>query len=218
MSRSNVKAILSIASVLVLAPFAVNGAAERPTVVTVRVWTGGETPERATGFVVGRDRVVTVAHVLDGATRVEVWCTCRGFPDADTKPRLVAVHGGAADPGGEPRHAATIVRRDRALDLALLNVPGATGPPVRFGESDGDLRVARTRGALPADARRRINARLVDQPGRPRRPSLELAASVESGDSGAPVLNTDGEVVGVVYARSTRRDGTAYAVRMPAQW
>jgi hypothetical protein len=30
------------------------------------------------------------------------------------------------------------------------------------------------------------------------------------------VLNRRGELVGVVYARSTRRDGTAYAVRAGA--
>jgi S1-C subfamily serine protease len=40
-----------------------------------------------------------------------------------------------------------------------------------------------------------------------------LAATVSAGDSGAPVLNRDGALVGIVYARSTRRDGTAYAVR-----
>ena len=68
MSRSNVKAILSIASVSLLAPFAVVGAAERPEVVTVRVWTGAGMPERATGTVVAPGRVLTVAHVLEGGT------------------------------------------------------------------------------------------------------------------------------------------------------
>jgi hypothetical protein len=28
------------------------------------------------------------------------------------------------------------------------------------------------------------------------------------------VLDADGEIVGIVYARSTRRGGTAYAVRL----
>ena len=65
--------------------------------------------------------------------------------------------------------------------------------------------------------RRRINARLVDQPGKPRRPSFELAATIASGDSGAPVVDADGEIVGVVYARSTRRGGTAYAMRVPSR-
>ena len=89
-----------------------------------------------------------------------------------------------------------------------------TGPAARFGDANGDVRVLTTDGVMRADVRRRVSARLVDQPGRPRRPSLELAATVSAGDSGAPVVNADGEVVGVVYARSTRRGGTAYAVRV----
>ena len=110
--------------------------------------------------------------------------------------------------------AATVVRSDAALDLALLRGPGVTGPTARFGETrDGDVRVLTTDG-VRAGVRRRVSARLVDQPGRPRRPSLELAAAVSAGDSGAPVVNADGEVVGVVFARSTRRGGTAYAVRL----
>ncbi len=122
-----------------------------------------------------------------------------------------------------------MLRRDDALDLAVLGVPGAAGPPVRFGDADGELRVltaprrggeahvaaaGRTGGVVEARLRRPINARLVDQPGKPRRPSFELAADIVSGDSGAPVVDSDGEIVGVVYARSTRRGGTAYAVRV----
>ena len=129
--------------------------------------------------------MLTVAHVLEGASRVEV-----------------------------QGRAATIVRSDPALDLALLRAPGVTGPAARFGDANGDVRVLTTDGVMRADVRRRVSARLVDQPGRPRRPSLELAATVSAGDSGAPVVNADGEVVGVVYARSTRRGGTAYAVRV----
>jgi hypothetical protein len=44
------------------------------------------------------------------------------------------------------------------------------------------------------------------------RPALELAARVSVGDSGAAVIAHTGEVVGVVFARSQRRAGTAYAV------
>ena len=106
---------------------------------------------------------------------------------------------------------ATVVRRRPGLDLAELRVPGVDGPRVRFAEArEGDeVRVLARR----ASVRRRVSARLVDAPGRPRRPSLELAVDVTAGDSGAPVVDREGRVVGVVYARSTRRGGTAYAVR-----
>jgi hypothetical protein len=44
-----------------------------------------------------------------------------------------------------------------------------------------------------------------------RRPALELAARAGAGDSGAPVMR-DGRVAGIVFARSSRRPGIAYAV------
>jgi hypothetical protein len=57
----------------------------------------------------------------------------------------------------------------------------------------------------PVELRRRI----VDQPGHPRRAALELGAPIVPGGSGAPV----DDVAGIVFKRSTRRGGTAYAVR-----
>jgi S1-C subfamily serine protease len=179
---------LTFASVVALAPFAAGTGSEPPTVVAVRVWSATGEARRATGTIVTGGRVLTVDHVLDGAERIEVL--------------------GAS---------ATVAERRSDLDLAVLRVPGATGPAVRVADALASLRVlvARDGGvqARPAVLRRRILARLVDQPGRPRRPSLELSATVSAGDSGAPVLNREGELVGIVYARSTRRDGTAYAVR-----
>jgi S1-C subfamily serine protease len=187
---------LTLASVAVVAPLAVGTAAERPTVVAVRVWSAGGQAQRATGTIVAGGRVLTVDHVLDAADRVEV---------------LTA--------GGVHRRA-TVARRRPDLDLALLRVPGATGPSVRVAGAPASLHVLVERDgavqARPATLRRSILARLVDQPGRPRRPSLELATTISAGDSGAPVLSRDGELVGIVYARSTRRDGTAYAVRAGA--
>ena len=180
MSRSNVK--VAVACVAALALLGIGGAAERPSVVTVRVWTAAGVPERAIGTVIEDGRVLTVDHVLAGARRIEV--------------------------DGRP---ATVVRRRPGMDLAVLRVPGVRGPRVRFGEARAgdEVRVL----ARPAVVRRRVSARLVDAPGRPRRPSLELGVAVASGDSGAPVVDGRGRVVGVIFARSTRRGGTAYAVR-----
>lgn len=161
------------------------GAGAGPTVVAV-----GDGPATiATGFSVADGRVVTVAHVLEGAA-----ITVRG---AD----------GVARRG-------SVVRRDDELDLALLDVPGLPAAPARLGA--GTRLLVRRDGriaALPARVVRRIDAR-VRTAGSGRvahRPALELAARAAAGDSGAPVV-VGSRVAGVVFARSDGRAGVAYAV------
>lgn len=102
---------------------------------------------------------------------------------------------------------AMVLRIDRRNDLALLattpartpSAAGATGVLVR--------RAGRAR-LLPAHVRRRIVAHMPPY----SRPALELAAHVTAGDSGAPVLGSDGRLLGVIFAASRTRPGTAYAV------
>jgi S1-C subfamily serine protease len=91
---------------------------------------------------------------------------------------------------------ARVLRRDDRLDLAVL-AADVSGTPVRFG--GGDPRVVRR-----ADAS-------VDGSGW-KRPVLELRSEVKRGNSGAPVLTSDGRVVGIVFARSRVRAGRAWAV------
>ena len=165
-------------------------------VVAIRVDAASGPAERATGVVLGAGRVLTVAHVLAAGGEVEV----RG-------------------PDGTPRRA-SVLRTDPALDLAVLAVAGVDAPAPQVAADPGTrARVLVTRdGAMrerAATVRRQITARLVDVAGRPRRPSLELGADVRAGDSGAPVVRDDGHLVGIVYATSRRRAGTAYAVRGP---
>jgi S1-C subfamily serine protease len=162
-----------------------------PRVVSVL----GAGSERATGFVVGGGRVVTVAHAVESSPAVRV--------------RIG---------GGGPRRA-SVLELDRRADLALLAVPGLRGP--RLGtttgnEGDARVLVLRRRRVVPvaAEVRRAIDAS-VSAPGdrRPlRRPALELDAGLRAGDSGAPVVTGEGELAGVVFARSRNHADTAYAV------
>jgi S1-C subfamily serine protease len=164
-----------------------DSAPRHPDAITPLRVTSGD--EIATGFAVGRDRVVTVAHVLHGKLAVE----------------------------GERARA---LRVDRRSDLALLAVSGISAPAPSEGAAHaGDrvhvlrLRSGRT-SPLPARVRRAIVAH-VRGPGSARpatRQALELAARVAPGDSGAPVLSRSGALAGVVFAASSRREGTAYAV------
>jgi S1-C subfamily serine protease len=159
----------------------------RPAVVAVEA----RGAHVATGFVVDRDRVVTVAHALSDGP--------------------VVVRG--AD--GVARRA-RVTRRDEALDLALLAAPGV--PSAGSPPSLGGARVIVQRGGETmtelAAVRRRIDARVrnaaTDEVA--RRPALELATSIRAGDSGAPVVDAAGRVAGIVFARSREREGLVYAV------
>jgi len=164
-----------------------------PHLSPLRVTSGHEI---ATGFVAGGDRIVTVAHVLDGA---------------------VAVNG----------RRARVLRVDRRSDLALLGAPGLAAPargPAPSGieteavGSGASVRVLRLRNGRPSSlsvhVRRAIVAH-VRAPGGARavtRPALELAVRVAAGDSGAPVVSSSGALAGVVFATSSAREETAYAV------
>jgi S1-C subfamily serine protease len=159
-----------------------------PPIVSVLV--AGAAADSATGFVAGRRRVVTVAHVLDSGGRVVV----RG--------------------AGRERLGARVVRVDHGNDLALLavddDVTGLRAPRAAhtrvLSAEGGRLR------ALETDVRRRIRARVGDLAGSLyTRDALELAADVAGGDSGSPVIGVDGRLLGVVFARSERRPHVAYA-------
>jgi S1-C subfamily serine protease len=144
----------------------------------------------ATGFTVGGDRVVTVAHVLDGAA-----VTVRGADGIARRGR--------------------VLRRDDAVDLALVAVPGLGGDGIGAASRTAGLGAVLLRdGSRPATVVRQADARVRAGDGRllARRPVLELRADVRAGDSGAPVVDAGGRVVGVVFARSRARDGVAWAV------
>jgi Trypsin-like peptidase domain len=191
---------------------------ERVAVTPLPVTAGSEI---ATGFAVGRDRVLTVAHVVDGAGH--------------------AVDGGVREGGTGAIRVngirARVLRVDRRSDLALLALPegagaarGSTwaseavreraGTPPAVAEAGAGERVRlvplRDGGSSPQSVRvRRAIVAHVRAAGAARavtRPALELAAHVRAGDSGAPVESRSGALVGVVFAASSRRESTAYAV------
>jgi S1-C subfamily serine protease len=165
------------------------GGAERPEVLRVTVAQDGLLPEIATGVAAGDERVLTVAHPLDGGHAVTV--------------------------AGRP---ARVLRIDRGLDLALLDVPGLRAPALRFGGDGARAALVVLRDGRPRDLigsiRRHVLVHWSEQPGDPpsERPGLELAATVDPGDSGAPVLDPQGRLLGVLYARADGDAGTAWAV------
>jgi hypothetical protein len=125
--------LAALAAALLLAPTVAAAPPRPPDLVSVRAG-----HDRATGFVAGDGRVVTVAHVLGDE---------------------LAAGAGEVLVDGRP---AVVVRVDRRLDLALLRVAGVRGQAPRLG-GDGDTRLL----GRPAPVVRHIRARVDGGPARP---------------------------------------------------
>ena len=150
------------------------------------------------GFTVAPELVVTNAHVVAGEARTTV-----------------------VRPDGK-RLRAEVVAFDPGRDLALLEVPGLgqsalpladgeIGSTVGvFGHPDGQTPLRVSPGAVRQQVRS-LGQNLYST-GLTRRTVYVLAAELEPGDSGAGVVNADGEVVGVAFAISPDNPATAYAL------
>lgn len=157
--------------------------------------------QEGTGFVVAPQRVVTNAHVVAGVTEPFVQVTGQG-----------------------DRLEGEVVLFDSARDLAVIEVPGLTAAPLPLGEdlSRGDP--AAIAGfpldgpyqSSPARVRQVIDARGEDIYGRPGvvREVYSLFADVEPGNSGGPLLDPSGAVVGVIFAKSLDDENTGYALTL----
>ena len=150
------------------------------------------------GFSPAPDTIVTNAHVVAGTTRTQVL-----RPDGRTLP-------------------ATVSAFDPVRDLAVLSVPGLSQPSLGLGSAvPGETAAVfgHPRGQVPVEVSpARVARRVVadvgdiyDRPSVPRQ-ILVLNSDLEPGDSGAPLVNSAGKVVGVAFAVANLRRSTAYAV------
>lgn len=157
--------------------------------------------QEGSGWVVADHRVVTNAHVVAGLDRV----TLR--------------------PQGTGRsYAGRIVVFDPERDLAVIDAPSLPSPPLKLGAalSAGDsavvagfplngpydLEAARVRQVLEADG-----ADIYGNTGSVRQ-IYSLYAVVRSGNSGGPLLDVQGRVTGIVFARSLDDASTGYALTL----
>jgi serine protease Do len=143
---------------------------------------------RGSGFVIGADRVLTSAHNLRDATVSVTF--------ADSRNEQGVVHG--VDVDG---------------DLAVINVPTGEAASLEFASVASELGTAvialsrgghRSRATLGFVSGRDHSFR--GPRGRIVRGSLEHTAPLARGSSGGPVVNTNGEVVGV----NTHRIGDGF--------
>ena len=141
------------------------------------------------------DRVVTVAHAIAGASKITV----------------------VDDSGTE--FDATIEAFDENSDLAVLRVIGLDATPLAVGTfalgSAHAVIWSRDDGvrSIPIEVTKQLNITIEDiyVEDEVRRTGMELSGEISSGDSGGAVVNSDGDVVGIVYARSRSRPGVAFA-------
>lgn len=145
--------------------------------------------------VVGPERVATNAHVIAGASRITV--------------RTV---GGVRDLG------ARLIHRDAATDLAILFVPGLRAP-VPAWDREAPRGTAAAVAGFPRGGPLRVRPALIrgqatidDDSGSGTRRVHVLQGLVEPGNSGGPVLDLDGEVIGLVFANSALDDRTGFAL------
>ncbi len=162
---------------------------------------GCDTVQEGSGFVVAPERVVTNAHVV------------AGVPDP-----VVRVLG-----QGEPLEA-TVVLFDPDRDLAVLAVPGLAAAPLPRGADLGPGGAAAVLGypldgpytSSPARVRQVLDAAGEDIYGEEgvTREIYSLYATVRQGNSGGPVVDPQGRLVGVVFAASLDDPSTGYALTL----
>lgn len=181
------------------APAPAPGLASQVAASTVRV-SGTACGVRlyGSGFSPAPDTIVTNAHVVAGTTTAEVLRA-----DGRTLPAQVQVF-------------------DPVRDLAVLAVPGLGQPSLTLGSAvPGEVgavfgfpRGRTTVEASPAQVVRRVTADVGDIYDRPAAPRqiLVLNTLLEPGDSGGPMVNGSGQVVGVAFAVANLRRSTAFAV------
>ncbi|QHC65293.1 MarP family serine protease [Rathayibacter sp. VKM Ac-2759] len=148
------------------------------------------------GFVVSDDRVVTNAHVVAGVTEPVV------------------------EAPGEPPRTGRVVYVDSVADLAVIAVDGldATALALDDAVAAGDDAVVAgypfggplTLGSAEVSSDATVSL-MVD--GAPTlREVLTLAAVVNQGNSGGPLLSLDGTVSGVVFGKAASVDNVGYAI------
>jgi S1-C subfamily serine protease len=170
-----------------------------PSVVVVDVHIPGRRAQ-GSGIVIGRERIVTNHHVIDGATAIQI------------------THGGR-------RFAARIAQFDAAHDLAILSVPGLDQPRViqrpsslvQVGErvyaigAPRGLELSLSDGLIAA--LRTENSGSASEPGAT---ILQTTAAISPGSSGGGLFDAQGRLVGITTFSAINGQSLNFA--LPTEW
>jgi S1-C subfamily serine protease len=197
-SRTPVVAVAAPDSALANNPVVAN---TEPSVVKIRaIAPGCQKVLEGSGFVLSPDRVMTNAHVVAGADSVTV------------------------EASGNP-HDATVVSYDPTVDIAILSVPNLPAGPLAFADaalpakSGTEAIVMGYPGgggfnATPARIREEItlNGPDIYKNATINRDVYTVRANVEQGNSGGPLIDLDGQVLGVVFGAAVDDNDTGFVL------
>jgi S1-C subfamily serine protease len=174
-------------------------AATEPSVVKIRAIAAScQKVLEGSGFVLSPDRVMTNAHVVAGANAVTV------------------------EASGNP-YDATVVSYDPTVDIAILAVPNLPPGPLAFAAnpvpSGTDALVMGYPGgggfmATPARIREIIHLSGPDiyRNVTVNREVYTIRATVEQGNSGGPLVDLNGQVLGVVFGAAVDDNDTGFVL------
>lgn len=170
-----------------------------PSVVKIRgVATGCQKVLEGTGFVIAPNRVMSNAHVVAGSDSVTV--------EAEGK-----------------RYDATVVSYDPNADISILDVPDLPQQPLVFADEPAktgtDAVVLGYPGggdfvATPARVREIIELSGPDiyKTTTVNREVYTIRGPVRQGNSGGPMINRAGQVIGVVFGAAVDDDDTGFVM------
>lgn len=159
---------------------------------------GFQAQSLGSGFIISADGyILTNAHVVEGADEVSVKLT------------------------DKREFKAKVVGTDRRTDVALIKIDAAGLPTVRFGDANR-LKVGEWVVAIgsPFGFENTVTAGIVSAKGRslPQEnfvPFIQTDVAVNPGNSGGPLFNLRGEVVGInsqIYSRTGGFMGLSFAI------
>jgi serine protease Do len=147
------------------------------------------------GFIISKDGyIVTNHHVIKGADQIKV-----------------ILHD-------KTEHDAEIVGTDPMTDLALIKVDAKGLQPLKFGKSsEADIGSWVVAIGSPFGLEQTVTAGIISAKGRiigsgPYDDFIQTDASINPGNSGGPLLNLDGEVIGINTAIVRSGQGIGFAI------